>query len=214
MLMLLLLGVFVSGDVSKGDVVCFYPGTYYPPPPLYALGVADGSYCQTANIVRHMWEHNVYCINLNDMGGYIDGFLEKEKSKFASLSPYAVGQKINHPDKHNSPNVSTFEFLWRDVFASREGCDELCLEEFLSHVPVKMGEGPWFIDPSTQEVVTIENAPTNPALPGLALVALEDLEDGRELFLDYELKPEDMPDWYHVPETKKELSSIILLTNE
>lgn len=193
------IGVFVRGVIKKGEVVALYPGIYYPPLPLYALGVTDGSCGESANLVRHMWEDNVYCINLPDIGGYIDGDLDNKKSMIESPSPYAVGHKINHPDKFNIPNVSTFEFLWRDAFDCGKGCGGMSFDTFLSFSPNKMGVGPWFVDPTTHEVITIENAPTKPPLPGLALIALENIEDGKELFLDYQLGPKNRPVWYYEP---------------
>lgn len=194
----------MSGNVTKGTVVALYPGVYYPPVPVYAIGAPDGSYCQTASLVRHMWDDNVYCINLIDVGGYVDGHIvgDKHKSLSSSLSGFSVGQMINHPSKAHSPNVTTFEFLWSDVYEAAEvkTADNLSLAEFLALVPNRMGEGPWFVDPSTNEVVKIGEGSVQPKLAGLAMVALDDIADGSELFFNYKLGPKDRPDWYHDPE--------------
>ena len=192
-------GVFVRGHVTKGDVVALYPGVYYPPVPVYAVGAADGSYCETACLARHMWDDSMYCIDLSDIGGYIDG--KNITEEFSSLSSFAVGQMINHPNPLQHPNVTPFDFHWEDVYNARniDNNYDITLEEYLGKVPVKLGRGPWFIDPITHEVVNIGEGSSDIQLPGLAMVAKEDICDGSELFLDYKLPPSNRPLWYHEP---------------
>ena len=60
----------------------------------------------------------------------------------------------------------------------------------------KIGEGIWFYDAWQQGTVYL--TPDCAACVGIAMIALQDITVGEELFLDYkyDLKDPNLPEWY------------------
>jgi hypothetical protein len=193
-------GVFISGSVAKGTIVALYPGFYYPPLPVCAIGSVDGEISLPVTDLKHRLEDgtNEYIIHLNNSGGYLDGSphltLTVPPIDHVPHNPYAVAHMVNHPSPSNHPNVISLDFLWRDVYAHclssqlTRGSDPLPIpsfEEYSKIVPNRFGSGPWYVDSSTGEVIMINDGSIPCHLAGLAYMALEDLQDGDELFFDY-----------------------------
>lgn len=200
-------GVVLSGYAKKGTILALYPGLYYPPLPLCAVGNADGNYCYSATDMRQMWQTNAYLIHLNQLGGYLDG---KDFDK--QSNPFAVAQMVNHPSPSFHPNVISLDFRWEDVYnlcSERLGNKNLfqSYSQYLQLLPNRFGSGPWYVDSSTDEVVMIGDERGPPChLAGLAYMALEDIQDGVELFFDYRYPAHARPSWYHVPKYTPSLS--------
>jgi hypothetical protein len=208
-------GVFLSGCAKKGTILALYPGIYYPPLPICAVGSADGSFSNSVSDVRHMGQTNEYIIHLNQSGGYLDG---KDIEKHTT-NPFAVAQMVNHPSPSFHPNVISFDFHWEDVYnlcSSSGRLDQKNLiqsySEYLNILPNRFGSGPWYVDSSTDEVILINDGSgggeAGPPchLAGLAYMALEDIQDGVELFFDYKYPSHARPSWYHVPNFTPKLS--------
>lgn len=58
----------------------------------------------------------------------------------------------------------------------------------------KLGQGPWYFDPTTGEIVPLSENCTS--CVGLATIATRDIEAGEEIYLDYKYHKDDQPDWY------------------
>jgi hypothetical protein len=130
---------------------------------------------------------------------------EMERDWWASLNPYALGHRVNHPPQGTAANVMPCAWTF-DVGRLAPG-----LLRFLPNRCFmargrrpNTAESPWstlwfryyhWISDWTNEVIT---PPT--LIPGLVLVALRDLRD-EELFLNYRYNPAALqqvktPSWY------------------
>lgn len=57
-----------------------------------------------------------------------------------------------------------------------------------------IGEGTWYYDPWVASTVMLSNRCAPCA--GLAAVAVRDIHEGEELYLDYKYHKKDQPAWY------------------
>lgn len=155
---------------------------------------------------------SAYQIHCNKYGGYIDaidGSLDRVSTAFAT------GHLVNHPPYQVQPNVAPVDFLWDSVLQSvgLSMCSQT--REVIERIN-RIGKGVWFVDMNRKKELTASSGATDTdeasnintvmlsadcaPLQGLALVALRDIEEGEELFLDYRYDPRDVhlhPDWYH-----------------
>lgn len=185
-------GVFVQGCVKRGQLVSLYPGVAYMP-----------------SEVRLMDGVNDYFISRYD-GVVIDGASEVELDVSALGDvqtehlehPFAVGHLINHPPQGKKPNVLQFMV---DLDARRLSSKARCL------IPIKNYET------TRNTFERIENRAYRERVPSasrfvqegfhvrktIALVAMEDLVEGDEVFMDYRFNPEiqQVPQWYHPCDT-------------
>merc|ERR1712129_376946 len=116
--------------------------------------------------------------------GIMDGFKPHERmDRVNDHSPFAVGQLVNHPSRGTAPNVDWQEFLWED----RD-------EEVRVN---RLHSGLWYLDPVTMEPVNMpaQGSAVRIPVPGIAIVALRDLEPGEELYMNYRFNP-PYPAWY------------------
>lgn len=212
-------GVILQGSAKKGTVLCFYSGNYCPPPPLWALMSPDGetairpiaventvtSITAPAN-ARETQNKNNYFIHCDIFGGYLDGL-----SHLDLPLAYCCGQYINHPPKGHAPNVVPFSFRWDDVLrlfkqstcnadmaVGRDGVRQENISDLAFTVSKinQIAGGLWFIDPNNYEPAYLSDRCS--AVVGMAMVAIRDIQDSEELFLDYKYDKNDrnIPDWY------------------
>jgi hypothetical protein len=182
-----------------------YIGVYYPPPPLWALSASDG-----ASVVCLHWgdqgnnyqPDNVYYLNLEGVGGRLDGkpLTEMPISPSEPLEKYGLAQYINHPPPKKRPNVicvpfmwekaielfaqslPSSQYMWRDETCSQinnpdsvlEAARNLLVSPSLAINPVARGN--WFVDPVTAEIVTFESGyATEKLSAGCAFVLTHDI---------------------------------------
>jgi len=192
-------GASASGSISAGTVVALYPGVYVPLVPLHARAAARGEAVMDVLHMARLWgpgaldsilcdmsfeEASSYWLILEEHSGLMDGFLpEKRVGGRGCMGPFAVGHLVNHPPKGVAPNVAWHEFVWE--------------EDALPLAANRLHRGLWYMDPATMEPVDMpsEDGEVRLPLPGVAIVALRELAEGEELFMDYKLsKPH--PPWY------------------
>mmetsp|Transcript_28991 Transcript_28991/g.90241 ORF Transcript_28991/g.90241 Transcript_28991/m.90241 type:complete len:122 (-) Transcript_28991:83-448(-) len=114
----------------------------------------------------------------------MDGFRPEQRVGAAGCrSPYAVGHLVNHPPRGTAPNVAWQEFAWE--------------RETAALAANRLHRGLWYMDPASMEPVDMpsEEGELRLPLPGVAIVALRDLAEGEELFMDYKLS-RPHPPWY------------------
>ena len=201
-------GLFVSGSIKKHQLVSLYPGVYEPPPPPSAVLSSDGSSVVSLSELS-LKRDSAYRIHCNSCGGYLDAAKSVRGSDSAltsSIGPYVLGHMINHPPQGIRPNVQPVDFFWHDFmeFAKqmvRSKEEVTSIEQVvrkLNNIDTSEPDAPWYIDPSTYEVVPL-TANCAPKV-GMALVAREDMEcsaEGTELWLDYRYDlSQPTPDWY------------------
>jgi len=197
------LGVYAGaaadgGGIRGGEVVALYPGIFVPLVPLHARAAARGEPVMDVLHMARLWgygaidsrlcevsfeEGSSYWLILEEHSGLMDGFRPEQRVGGSGCnSPFAVGHLVNHPPRGTAPNVSWQEFDWN-------GASPL--------VPNRLHRGLWYMHPTTMEPVDMpsEEGAVQLPLPGVAIVALRDLAEGEELFMDYKLsKPH--PPWY------------------
>lgn len=215
-------GVFYVGhrdeDSNLPKVLCLYPGIYTPPLPLVSTGIMgsqeDNNELMDAYLAKHMppsqvpLEENAYILNLETVGGYLDGCALHSVGKSSRLdaSPSACGHLVNHyRSTGDKPNVKVISFRWNDVLG-QEFDDEMTISDLPNDM--RCDGSPWYFDIITQDVVYFprweeeQTRVLHPLVAGAAIVSINDrLRDGQELFLDYQLRSDDLPkwaiDWYH-----------------
>ena len=114
----------------------------------------------------------IYCC---ENGGFLDGKLHHGmEAEFPAFAQFA-----NHPPRERIPNAVCIT-VW--PFPKHYGVH-----------PLPAGE-PWYYDNENEKVVTM---PESIMLKGVILVSLADLEEGEEIFFDYQINPrESRPSWY------------------
>lgn len=182
-------GIFVQGFVPCGDVVTLYPGVSYLP-----------------SHVRRLDGVNDYFISRYD-GVIIDGAApvelevpEGEGKGGAELEhPFAVGHLVNHPPKGVVPNVLQFML---DLEVGR--LDKRVVPLVPTTNFEEIGEGGMLERLENvayrQQVAGIEMFGGERSVRRtMALVALTDLTEGEEVFMDYRFNPQlaNHPEWYH-----------------
>lgn len=192
-------GVICQGSVKAGSLVGFYPGPYYPPPPLYSVVNADGDICLPSKSIFKMINvhervNASYQIHCNRNGGYMDALTYDYENPQASS--YAVGHLINHPPASKLPNVRMVDFKWGNVHDSSQDDENGSIWNTIQAMN-PIADGVWFIDSSTGKPVFM--SPNCAPLVGLAIIATNDIQNEEELFLDYAYDESDdnLPDWYN-----------------
>jgi hypothetical protein len=185
-------GLFAKSFIPKGTLISFYPGAYYPPLPLWTVGLPDGLIATDLRPTGRGRFEDAYRI-YHSNGGYFDGL------KGVS-SPIALAHLINHPPRIFSPNVVSIDFLWKSLCKSTG----LSLNHPTIHTLNQLAVGTdWFLDPITEEIVKIKESPNYP-LAGIVFVSSKDIQPGQELFYDYRYDVKVYkPDWYEPVEEKK-----------
>lgn len=196
-------GVFLNQSVRKGDLLTFYGGSHFPQPP---ISVSINDLATEEKVQTPKVDCSDYIMNLGGLGkGYIDG-QDRVGDKVDAKS---CGQIINHPPAGHRPNVEAVEFMWAAIIDMDEGESNLSEKdrEHLwkeAHEINNLFEGLWYHD-GAQYVSTPhkrnDKSYYNSLLAGIGMVAREDMSQGTELFLDYELNlatlNDETKDWYH-----------------
>ncbi|KAG7340913.1 hypothetical protein IV203_024456 [Nitzschia inconspicua] len=210
-------------DDERQEVLCLYPGVYTPPLPslLYnnsaaAAGILcnqeDNNELLDTYLAKYLppsrvdMNDNAYIMNLETVGGYIDGLALQSSNNGDSCSsrldasPSACGHLINHYRPfHDKPNVTVISFLWKDVLQQQE--DHFLDDDDDHHhdhhdyyqLPnvMRCDGSPWYFDIITQTMVHFpdrqddssfrHNSTTttvlHPLLAGAAIVSV--IGDGR-----------------------------------
>eukprot|EP00123_Amoebidium_parasiticum_P021457 comp6750_c0_seq1/m.2528 comp6750_c0_seq1/g.2528 ORF comp6750_c0_seq1/g.2528 comp6750_c0_seq1/m.2528 type:complete len:330 (-) comp6750_c0_seq1:45-1034(-) len=213
-------GVFIaSGKVTKGAAVVLYAGTATIPPPsdvdylpvsarmddLEAAKSATDEADQTPKaigkgsdkiLVRldgvHLdgmpWEieregkiagneHVSNCVDLREHGYPL---LSQVQNSFA------LGHLVNHPPKGYKTNVECWPIDLELTSLDRN---------LRKAVPYAMNRY-WYTCALSLETISVPPEIPLSRMPGMAMFALEDLEEGQELFFDYRLDPKTAPEWY------------------
>jgi len=187
-------GVIAHGTIPKHQLVCFYPGYYSPPPPVWSVTSATGDACiRVGNLTMIESIYRICCHG----GGTIDstGFPRSQ------LPPYCHGDIVNHPNKGMKPNVFPVDFYWEDILShaeqhwSSENNSKQQVMKYAQSINQIEKESIWYIDGSTLEPIPLSSYTKLPA--GIALISLETIPDGTELLMDYRFNEDDvLPDWY------------------
>lgn len=205
-------GVFAVRDVEKDEVVALYPGIYTPPHPnvgsLFTSSVLPGeddfSEMYLANIISptgKAMEDCAYILNLQDVGGYVDGeALDRctnDDLESLNANPSASGHLINHAVVRS--NVEFECFMWNDIFdaaSKSEGEGVYRLPNERRH-----DETPWYHD--GEQIIRfsyLNNAEVSfQQIGGAAFLATTKIQKGEELFLNYRLLspyPKWAQEWY------------------
>jgi len=193
------MGVFVTRPIEKGRVICLYPGIYTPGLPMHAAESEDSVFVGASD---GDMESNAYILNMTIPGGYMDGrALVGEEGRHLDDNPSACGHLVNHSS--SASNVEMVSFSWRKVQ------DEMdCNDKNVIPLPneLRADGSPWYLDGFTGEIVPFpspvddrregdSNTDVEPLLCGAAFCSQQDLEQGTEILLDYQLKGPPYPKW-------------------
>jgi len=225
-------GVFLRGSVSQGTVVAMYPGLVVLPEFIkqYAPIVqsSDKEYL-TARFDNILLDAHVDVSQLSsssaavrDLPGYLhdeEGAAKVFGSRFNSL---AVGHYINHPPPRprtssepstTSNDVEAFLQSTAQTMVAREE------EVHLAETPNVM-VAPWDVPLSFPNLLLpyLPNRYYRPPvnflnlmkpdclMHALVFVALRDIEDGEELFVNYRMNPSvPRPHWYYPVDVEEDL---------
>ncbi len=200
-------GVFSTLCAAPGVVMCLYPGVYTPGLPLYTVGSAEylanttPPSFHTGETTSAKIDENAYIMNLQECGGYIDGCALKsyKRENKLDLNPSACGNLVNHDTTRQNSKVISFS--WGDVFKRDvSSLEKNCSRYYPLPNDVRMDGSPWYFDTELDKVVTFynhscaENETNEKKVCGAAIVLVEPVSKGDELFLDYGLK-EPYPSW-------------------
>jgi hypothetical protein len=227
-------GVFARTPLMAGQVVCLYPGVYTPPP-YYAthfgrygwrmVGEEDASILPEESYLANRIspsglpvEENAYILNLQTVGGYLDGncrkvstasFIDstnKNQAQYNNVlsmernldeNPSACGHLVNHSS--DAFNVAFESFLWNDSIL---GYNDECEKYYKIPNAIRQDGSPWYFD--GERIVYFERLDEKTfrnytPLGGAVLVTQRDVEQNEELLVDYKLKrpyPKWAKDWY------------------
>lgn len=123
---------------------------------------------------------NDYCISCVDLvgdanGGFIDADGEPPR-------PHAVAHMINH--SKTRANVIACSFLWDELeHPARQ----------MQHLNRLAVGSYWFIDPYTGEPKRVVEGCC--PLKGIAFLSTRKIDEGEELFLDYNFERDKEPEW-------------------
>jgi hypothetical protein len=213
-------GVFVRDDsntvIDRNQVICLYPGVYSAGLPLSVL--VGSSITADNNLLDYLGQlqppsgvdvqENAYILNLQSVGGYLDGLAlfspstqeddDKQQLQARRLdeNPNACGHLINHRPLSARENVTVVSFYWTSIWDT----ESLSRSQHHHHInnddeyyrlpnASRSDCAPWYI--FNDEIVHYDSSI---ASCGAALVALRRLERGEELYMDYAIK-EPYPAW-------------------
>ena len=119
-------------------------------------------------------------------------------------NPLAVGHLVNHPLAGTKPNLlqAAFDFPHEWLGAAPIPTQLFTTPSSgISQLGADGDGGERSYAQLRQQRRDDEQAAGGAAIPGLALLTLEPIEDGAELFLNYRFNPDqpDLPDWYTDP---------------
>eukprot|EP00177_Eucheuma_denticulatum_P007524 GFKZ01013697.1.p1 GENE.GFKZ01013697.1~~GFKZ01013697.1.p1 ORF type:complete len:310 (+),score=28.51 GFKZ01013697.1:56-985(+) len=182
-------GVFVKGgSIKRGTLVTLYPGVSYLP-----------------SDVRKLSNVNDYFISRYD-GVVLDGAadlqleIEPVDETLADTElehPFALGHLVNHPPPSTTPNVLQF-MLDLEVPRVPQRARPL--------IPVSNFDSSTSVMERMENIAYRQRVPTAALFLGkgevrrtVALVAMDDLKEGDELYMDYRFSPKNtnIPAWYH-----------------
>jgi len=159
---------------------------------LHRSGSSDQSFYHT--VFGSSLKPNPHCIQRFD-GGVIDASVGS-----MSLKPncFAVGHKINHPPKDSLPNVIVCPFNFTEELVSDSPhSKDYIPNEIMKEDTVTPG---WWWNLVDKHILA----------PSIALVAIRDIENQEEIFVNYRFNPNVadklLPDWYfhvNIEENKK-----------
>lgn len=161
-------GVYVRGSVPVGGVVSLYAGLAYRNTQEF-LKTYDPEVGSEYLMAR--WD-----------GGVIDGASgageSQERQDVEEL--YALGQIVNHPNPGHEPNVFAAQFRYPEEVDP----------ELSGFIPNRYRhETPQSWLPQLTSLIGV---------PGIAMVAARQIDDGEELLMNYRLNPHNaLPGWYH-----------------
>lgn len=184
-------GVFSGGKIRKHQLVSFYPGFYFPPPPLHSIMTSTGENCVKASEIATV--NSIYRITCPTKGGALDS------TSFPRPSlPFCCGDIVNHPPRGKLPNVFPLDFSWKDVWNDSESWSiesRIALKRYMTEVN-KLGKGIWYIDGEALEPIYLPSSDQCSDI-GIAIISICDIDDNAELFMDYKFNPkEPAPPWY------------------
>ena len=201
------LGVFVKRPIEKGRVVCLYPGIYTPGLPKHAAESEESM--NLADVVSPSGgeiENNAYILNLSIPGGYIDGAALTGIDRWSleerrlDENPSACGHLLNHSS--SASNVEMVSFQWREVEDDIEYNEK---DRMQCPNELRADGSPWYLDGFTGKIVPFPSLAdvrqaegkqsVEPLLYGAAFCSQQDLSEGTEVLLDYQLKGPPYPPW-------------------
>lgn len=184
-------GVISKGVIPKHQFVSFYPGFYFPPPPIYSIGSSSGDFCiRQGEVFENV---SAYRISCSSNGGFLDS-----SGYPRSSLPFSDGDIINHPPKGKSPNVFPVDFSWKRLIATSKQWSKASQELLLEYKNEtnKLGEGLWYVDGTSLEPVYLTPEIFHPDA-GIVIVSLAEIQDDSELLMDYRFNPNtEIPFWY------------------
>lgn len=162
-------GVFVSGRCMPGSVLCAYPGTAYLPedmPSMHSVILPGNEYiiARTDGVIIDGRDEGASA-EIAEIARRRDGITSHQKCHAAfgvDLLP-PIANKVNHPPGSERPNViaAPLDLLPSDTPDLHDLLDGFCLN-FRAPIPSQ-----------------------TPMKRTIVLIALRDLNDHEELFLDY-----------------------------
>jgi hypothetical protein len=229
-------GVYAQTHLECGQMVALYPGVYTPPtwnrihwnqhPGWSRMGYSSWIdfygeeeekekelYSYLANQISPSGvpvEENAYILNLQNVGGYLDGnCLTVPIASASSCSseilnvrkldenPSACGHLVNHSSDRF--NVAFESFLWDDILL-----DDIKDDPNYYKIPnvLRQDGTPWYFN--GEKIVYFEKhdettSRNYPPLGGAVLITQCDVEKNEELLVHYRLKkpyPKWAKDWY------------------
>jgi len=188
-------GVFVDGRAIIGSIVAFYPGVTLTPADLLQIPVGT---------LQQHFKDNSHMIQRFD-GTLIDA--SESALKFlppaAASSPLIVAHRVNHPPAGYKPNVYCCPVDFTAPLPD-ELRPMLPNVRYTSAEALLIGTGGRrksrslqdMLRSSLSDMASSQSGATGAPLRGLALVALQTLNDD-EIFLDFRLNPrKKRPAWY------------------
>ena len=169
-------GLFSTGPIPAGQVVSIYPGVIYFPPDHSQI---PGFPSETGDHLASRYDNIII-----DASRFADPS-STEFQKIISKNPLSHGHFINHPPAGQAPTILPVNYDFTDIYWDSK------LDSF---VPLSEFEGSAL---SSMAKLTLGTNPSKNILRGVVYIALKDIEQSQELFVDYRYNPRiDLPDWY------------------
>eukprot|EP00980_Cylindrotheca_fusiformis_P027836 scaffold22560_cov135-Cylindrotheca_fusiformis.AAC.47 len=188
-------GVFALApvyDEMLPMVACLYPGIYTPGMPF--VDSVDSGNEYLADLIPPSGvplERNEYIMNLQIMGGYIDGAsLVGNNNRRLDANPSACGHLVNHDS--STANTCFISFAWDHIFVGSIEANQCELPN-----ETRSDDSPWYFDGHIQRIKRFDNPCAS--VCGGAIVISKKVDVGDELLLDYRLKkpyPAWAKEWY------------------